>query len=75
MKIFDPGPEQVKEQVKEKSEYARPPAKRRPKNTIPRCHCGCGKIAEWPRNGPLFHSREHGYNLACRMILEQKESM
>lgn len=43
--------------------------KRRTPGQIPRCRCGCGKEALWPRDGkPLFHTRLCGYLLAVKMF-------
>jgi hypothetical protein len=50
-------------------------ARRRvPPGTRPRCKCGCGRAANWPKRGeglgdePLFHARLCGYKMACKMV-------
>ncbi len=46
---------------------------RRKSSEITRCRCGCGKPAEWPRDGrPLFYSRLCGYLFAVKMFRRKR---
>lgn len=55
LSIFDP------------SQVIAPPRPYRGKR--PRCQCGCGKAAFWPRDGePVFHTRLCGYLMALKMV-------
>lgn len=45
-----------------------PKRPRRSKGEIPRCRCGCGKEAFWPRDAPLFYTRLCGYLMAVKMF-------
>jgi hypothetical protein len=60
--LYDPAPELPPE---------RRTCRRRPSAQIPRCRCGCGRVANWPHNRPLFYSRLCGYQMACRLCWEQ----
>lgn len=43
------------------------------KKKRPRCMCGCGKAAYWPREGkPVFHTRLCGYLLALKMVKRKR---
>jgi len=47
-------------------------ARRPSRSTKPRCFCGCGRRAEWPREGkPYFHTRLCGYLMALKMVSRQ----
>jgi hypothetical protein len=35
----------------------------------PRCRCGCGRVARWPHDEPLFYSRLDGY--LCAVAAER----
>lgn len=40
--------------------------------TKTKCFCGCGRRAEWPREGkPYFHTRLCGYLMALKMVSRQ----
>jgi hypothetical protein len=47
----------------------RPNGNKRRKD-IPRCRCGCGRIARWPleSNEPVFYTRLCGYKMALKIV-------
>lgn len=63
MKLFDPS-----EDVPEKTIHEAAPAKPSIRKRKPKCYCGCGKPAIWPRDSsPIFNTRLCGYLLAVKM--------
>lgn len=65
MKLFDP---------KESIDYKPSNKRNRKRKNLPRCHCGCGRAAVWPRDGqPIFYTRLCGYTMAVKIIRGAKE--
>lgn len=73
-KVFEPDPVESEPYVPTATTRQLGARNRVPRGTRPRCRCGCGRAANWPKRGeglgeePLFYARLCGYRMACKAV-------